>query len=90
MLGQPPLRALFETALGLPASFGQADLDRQMAVFRDRLLSMTGTSSVSQFTDMESMDRLITIYQARAQIDAYASSFSSAATALTLLQNMTR
>lgn len=90
VLGQPPLRALFETALGLPASFGQADLDRQMAVFRDRLLSMTGTSSVSQFTDMESMDRLITIYQARAQIDAYAPSFSSTATALTLLQNMTR
>lgn len=88
VLGQPPLRALFETALGLPESFGQADLDRQVTEFQARLLSMTGDDSISQFTDPEKLDRLITVYHARSQIGAFSAATSSAATALTLLQGL--
>ena len=85
ILGQAPLRELFQTALGLPDSFGQADLDLQLGVFQDRLQSMTGSSSISQFSDPEVLDRLINVYHARSQIAASSVSTSSAATALALL-----
>ncbi|MEX0283424.1 MAG: DUF1217 domain-containing protein [Paracoccaceae bacterium] len=85
ILGQPPLRALFETALGFPPSFGQADLERQLTAFQDRLASMTGSNSIAQFEDPEAVDQLITVYQARAQIQSGAISTSPAATALALL-----
>ncbi len=85
VLGQPPLRSLFQTALGLPESFGQADLDRQVDVFRDRIRAVTGAETISQFADGDVLDRLITLYQARAQIDAFSATTSPAATALALL-----
>lgn len=87
ILGQPPLRALFETALGLPESFGQVDIDQQVEVFRDRTQSILGDDAVAQFSDPDRIERLIITYQARAQIDAFAASGSSAATALFLLQS---
>lgn len=85
IMGQPPLRTLFETALGLPSSFGQIDIDKQQEIFRDRARSVLGADTVGQFTDSASLDKLITTYQARAQIDGFAAS-SGASTALTLLQ----
>lgn len=87
ILGQPPLRSLFQTAMGLPSSFGQIDIDQQVGVLQDRMIAVMGNDNVTQFSDPEAIDRLITIYQARVQVDAFASSFSSAATALTLLQS---
>lgn len=89
VLGQPPLRSLFETALGLPASFGQVDVDQQVEVFRDRSSDLLGTDAIAQFSDPDMIDKLITTYHARAQIAAFSGAGSSAATALVLLQSAT-
>jgi hypothetical protein len=43
VMGQPPLRAAFEKALNLPPSFGQADIDQQLVVFKQRARTVFGS-----------------------------------------------
>ena len=59
IMGNPPLRRVFETALGLPATFGKLDLERQLSVFQDRSRSQLGLGSLKELTDPVTMDRLI-------------------------------
>lgn len=87
LMGLPPLRKMFETALGLPASFGQIDIDKQLIIFKDRASSTMGKSTVAQFADPEAIDKLTNLYMARSQIASFNASLSSGSTALTLLQN---
>jgi len=86
VMAQPPLRKMFEIALGLPTSFGQINIDRQLEIFRDRTDSSIGMPSVSQFADPEALEKLTTLYLARAQIVSFNASISSGSTALTLLR----
>ncbi len=86
VMGETPLRKLFETALGLPSGIGSVDIDRQLEIFKDKALRMFGDDSISQFSDPEKREELVTAYMARVQINQYSSSTSSAATALQLLQ----
>lgn len=86
VIGLPPLREMFETALGLPEGFGQVDIDKQVEMFQDRLQSMTGSSDIAQFTDPEALERITNLYLARAQIEQFNTATSSAAIALQLLQ----
>jgi hypothetical protein len=51
VLGNPPLRRVFETALGLPASIGTLDLDRQIEEFRDAADRILGFSDISRFSE---------------------------------------
>jgi len=88
IMGLPPLRELFETALGLPQSFGQIDIDQQLEIFRDRASSVLGVSSVDEFADSAHLERLVTTYHARAQIDQFSNLTSPASVALTLLQSI--
>ncbi|MEP1586256.1 MAG: DUF1217 domain-containing protein [Tateyamaria sp.] len=87
IMGQAPLRSLFETAFGLPEAFGQADIDFQLGVFQDRAERYFGVSDPAEFADPEIMDRLVSTYFARTQLDASGAGASGAAIALTLLQS---
>ena len=87
LLGQAPLKKFFETAMGLPSAVGQLDLDRQLEIYKDKTLSLTGSSDVSQFTDPEVLEDLTIRYLARAQIEEFTASFNPAANALFLLQS---
>ena len=87
IMGQPPLRTLFETAFGLPDAFGQADIDQQLGVFQDRASSIFGVSDPAEFADSENLDRLMTTYLARSQLNAGGAGASGAAIALTLLSS---
>ena len=87
LLGQAPLKKFFETAMGLPSAVGQLDLDRQLEIYKDKTLSLTGSSDVSQFTDPEVLEDLTIRYLARAQIEEFNASFNPAANALFLLQS---
>jgi len=87
VMGLPPLREMLETALGLPASFGQIDIDRQLEVFRERASSNFGETSVSQFSNPQAMERLTNLYLARSQIASFNATVSSGTTALTLLRD---
>ena len=77
---------MFETAFGLPSAFGQADIDFQLGVFQDRADRLFGISDPSQFAEPENLDRLVTTFLARSQLNAEGAGTSSASIALTLLQ----
>lgn len=86
IMAEPPLRNLFETALNLPSSFGQIDIDQQLEVFKKRAAKEFGTDDVSQFTDPEKVEDLITKFMVRDQIKQFNNSVSSQSIALTLLR----
>ncbi len=85
VLGLPPLREMMERALGLPPSFAQLDLDKQVEVFKDRLSRATGSDEISQFSDPEVLSEFTDRYLARNQIAEIQSITSPAQTALILL-----
>ena len=87
IMGQAPLRTLFETALGLPKAFGQADIDFQVGVFQERSERIFGVSDPAAFSDPETLDRLVTTFLARSQLNEGGAGASGAAIALTLLQS---
>ena len=87
IMGEPPLRSLFEKALNLPAEFGQVDIDQQLVVFKERSRQVFGSDDVSIFADPEIIDDAIQKYIVRSQIDAFSANTSSASIALALLQS---
>ncbi|MBP7240721.1 DUF1217 domain-containing protein [Amaricoccus sp.] len=87
VIGSSPLREVFEKAYGLPSSFGKLDVDRQREILRDKTSALFGTSNLSAFAEAENVEKVITRFLARAQIEAGPSLTAPGAAALTLLQN---
>lgn len=87
ILGSAPLRNVMETALGLPSSFAQLDLDQQLSVVKEKSQRQFGIESVADFADPEVMDGLIQRFLARSQIALGASS-NAGSIALTLLRSV--
>jgi hypothetical protein len=85
LMGEPPLRKIFEKALNLPTAFGQIDIDQQLGVFKSRAKKEFGSDDLSIFSDPKKIQDLITKYVVRDQISQFNNSFSSNAIALTLL-----
>lgn len=88
IMGEPPLRNIFEKALNLPTSFGQIDIEQQLKVFKERALKEFGTNEISQFNDPDRVEDLIDKFIVRDQIQQFNSSFSPRSVALTLLQRL--
>jgi len=87
VMGNPPLRKVFETAYNLPRSFATLDLDQQLSVLRDRTQKVFGDSSLVQFRDPERIDQLVRRFILRAQMeDAPGPGFGGGSVALQLLQ----
>ncbi|MFD0859993.1 DUF1217 domain-containing protein [Roseovarius aquimarinus] len=89
IMGNPPLRQVFETALGLPAGFAQADLDTQVAEFAGRAKRQLGISDLSELADPAAQEAVIRRFLLRDQVAAFAQQ-SPGAVALTLLQSAPR
>ncbi|MHA6327113.1 DUF1217 domain-containing protein [Roseivivax sp. CAU 1753] len=85
IMGTPPLRQVFETALGLPQSFGQLDIDFQLEALKDKARDRFGTDLVSDLVKPEIQDKIIQSYLLRDQLNT-GLSVSGAQTALLLLQ----
>ncbi|AXQ96171.1 hypothetical protein D0Z66_19805 (plasmid) [Cereibacter sphaeroides] len=68
------MRAVFDGAFGLPKAFAALDLDRQLAVYRDKAEAMFGRNSVSQFADADVRDKLIKTFLIRAELGTPAGS----------------
>lgn len=87
ILGSEPLRSLFETAFGLPDSFGMIDIDAQQAILKDKAARLFGDASVSQFADPAQLDRLTRQFLLRSELAGLAGGgLSRAASALQILQ----
>jgi hypothetical protein len=85
VLGNAPLRQVFQRALGLPASFATVNLDRQLVTLKDRAERQFGSESLRQFSDPKKMDALIKQFFARAET-ANDTTTARGATALSLLR----
>ena len=80
VMGLPPVRQVFEVALGLPETFSSLDLDRQLETFRKRSESILGASEIDAFADSENLDTLIENFFVRKSVSnsAYLTSGSIA------------
>jgi len=87
LMGDPPMRALFEKALNLPSSIGQIDVDQQLGVFKDRAQAVFGTDQLADFANPEMVEDLITKYVVRNQIASFSAGMTGQSIALTLLQS---
>jgi hypothetical protein len=86
VMGSPPLRRVFETALGLPGSFGSIDLDKQLKGFQTRAKATFGTDDLATISrDPKLMDKTIRLFLIRAEAQS-APTLSGANAALTLLR----
>lgn len=85
IMGTPPLREVFETALGMPASFGQLDLDQQLDLFQDRAERQLGTSDISDFGDTELLGRLAQRFLVRSEVEEIQTA-ASGSIAISMLQ----
>lgn len=89
VMGTAPLRKVFETALGLPSSFAQIDLDKQMEVLREKSQSRFGASEVADLAEPEVMEKIIQSFLLQSQIQEF-SATSSSQVAVTLLAQIPR
>lgn len=89
VMGNPPLRKVFETALGLPASFGALDLDRQLTTFREKTERVLGNGDIAQFASQDKREELIRLFLVRSQVNQ-SRSLNSGSVALTMLQSIPR
>ncbi len=86
ILGDPPLRQVFEKALGLPGSIGQIDIDQQLGIFKDRAQGTFGSDDPAIFLDEDRRQDAISRFLLRDQLDSLGSGLSSNSIALALLQ----
>jgi hypothetical protein len=89
VLGNAPMRTVFQTAFGLPDRFASIDLDKQLEVLKDKAAAMFGSSSLRQFSDASRTENLIRQFLVRADIGTV-SPTTRGSSALVLLQNILR
>lgn len=89
IMGNPPMRKLFETALGLPDSFGQIDLDMQVEIFSERASRQLDLNDLTELADTDVQDAIIERFLLRDQVKSFVAQ-SNSSVALTLLQNAPR
>jgi len=87
IMGTPTLRAVFESALGLPSTLASVDLDQQLKIFRERSEQIFGGREVTQFADAENREKLTRLFLVRSDTSTGFSSNLPGMAALTLLQN---
>jgi hypothetical protein len=90
VIGDVPLRRVLEGAFGLPTTFSRLDVDRQVAVLRERTGRLTGQQSIKAFADSTGRETLIRRFLVREQTGDAASAASRGLTALGLLQQIPR
>jgi hypothetical protein len=84
VMGELPLRSVFEGAFGLPRDIGKLDLDQQLGVFKSRFARSFGTEDLSVLADPAERERLIRLFLIRSEAAAGAAT-APGAIALQLL-----
>jgi hypothetical protein len=88
VLGDKELRSFFEGAFGLPSSFVNIDIDQQARMMEKKADQLLGDGSLSVLQDAGKVDKLITQFLARKQVEeGYQNPQGPGASALFLLQN---
>lgn len=87
VMGNEPLRKVFESAFGLPSSFAAIDIDKQLVTFREKAEAWFGDGEVAQFADPDRLEELNRMFLVRSDIESGTTGMSSGSIALTLLQS---
>lgn len=87
IMGNTPLRTVFETAFGLPQSIGALDIERQLEMFKEKSSSVLGDESLSVLQDPEKIDLLLNDFMVRQELNAGPANSTPGFSALSLLQN---
>ena len=85
IMGQRPLRAVVEAALGLPSSIANLDIDRQRALFEQKSEAAFGTASPKAFLEDANVELALRRFFARSAIEAGPGTETRGAAALSLL-----
>ena len=86
IMGNPPLRQVFETALGLPSSIISVDLDQQREIFEERAQSILGSGNLEDLASPAAQEKLIRLFLVRSEAASFAAA-SPGANALALLRS---
>lgn len=86
IMATPPLRAVFERAFSLPPVIGSLDIDRQLALFREKAETVFGDSTVKQFADPENLGELRRKFLAQSELQAGPGGSVRGSAAFALLQ----
>lgn len=86
VMGNPSLRDMFQTALGLPSSFASIDIDQQLTTFKERSERVFGTDRLADFVTPAKREELIRMFLVRSEVASGNAGYSPAQMALTLLQ----
>lgn len=87
VMGNPPIKNMFETAFGLPSSFGGLDVDKQREIFKEKFESLMGNSSLEVFKKEANVKKFLQTFFVRQQIAQTSTASTGSTTALTLLRN---
>jgi hypothetical protein len=82
VLGNAPMREVFATAFGFGKAFDQLPIDRQLAEFSAAADRHLGSASFADFTREEGVERLISLYLVRDQVESTGQDRYSVALAL--------
>jgi len=86
IMGNPPLRRVVQSALGLPDSIARIDIDQQLEAFKDKAKASFGTDNVSDLMDPDIQEDIIRLFLVRSD-SQFSSATSRFSIALTLLQS---
>ncbi len=89
-LGNPPLRQVLETSLGLPKEFGLLDIDDQVVRMRKALQQRFGTTDLSDITSPDSIEKVTRRFMVMQQLREIQTQISPGNGALFLLQSARR
>ncbi len=86
VMGNPPLRKVFEGAFGFGSSYGKLPIDRQLDEFTEASERLLGSASFKAIGSGERVDKLIRTFLAREQMKSseVQNRYSSALTLLTM------
>lgn len=86
VMASTSLRTVFETALGLPDSFGALDIEQQLSEFKKRAEARFGTSEIADFGSNDMLEKLTDQFLSGAAAKAaLANTASSGQNAISLL-----
>ena len=87
LLGDQPMRAVLETALGIPTQAAAVDIDKQVELFESRARSVLGTGDAADVALTANIDKLVSRYLIIDQSLSGPTASTRGATAVTLLAN---
>ena len=87
VMGNSPIRQVFEASFGLPKSFGSLDVDKQREMLREKSGKMFGDSSLSAFRDPANVNKLLKMFFFHQQLAENSGLSAPGVVALTLLKS---